>query len=335
MYTLLQYRLRYQMIAACMVLFLWAVPVEAHGNVVNIALTCVASDSARPLAKICTAFLRYADGDPVLDAKFQLTARREGKLEPALGPVAFAPMDREGVYSARVTFPAYGHWRMKFQVISPGSGETEIVESLLPPAPGSVSGVPAQLQVTFQFGLADVRNIGLRVMHLLGAAGWFSSIVVVLVLLRLPGSQDRVQLLGRTAAIFPRAAGGSLLLLTITGLVSAIYNVPTRPPGLYEPANITRLPFGAAYLAVFQVKMLLTLVMLAATLALGIGLHRSYGRLVRTSTERSDEDGGSITTPLVRLATVNLLVGFAIFACVVVLGYMHVISHVAAAAGLR
>ncbi len=330
--------LTYAAIAACIVMLIAIAPAEAHGKVVNIALTCVAPDPARPLTKVCTAFLKYADGDPVPNARFQMTARREGKAEAILGPVAFRSLDRDGVYSAGVNFPAYGRWRMRFQVLEPGRGEAELVENLLPPVPGTGSVAPVQLQVAFKFGLADVRNLTLRILHLLAAAGWFASIVLVLVLFRVPGPEQRARSLARAAAIFPRAAGGSLLLLTLTGIANAAYNAPTRPPGLLAPALIARLPFGSAYLAAFLTKMVLTLAVLGATVALGFILRQTYGQPAPAIAGGSPEGNGlpaSQDRKVTWLAGVNLVLGLLIFASVAVLGYLHVVTHVAAAVGAR
>lgn len=324
--------------AALLVSLLSGATVEAHGNAVNIALTCVTPDPARPLIKVCTAFLKYTDGDPVSKARFQMTARREGASEAALGPVVFTPLDREGVYSATITFPAYGRWRMKFQVREPGSGEAELVDELLPPLPGAAPEVRARLQVVFTFGLVDARNLIVRIIHFLASASWFALVFLVLVLSLLLTPEQRWHPLRRVAGAFPWAAGGSLMLIAMSGIYNAMYNVPTRAPGIFAPQVLATLPFGKAYLVAFFVKMGLMLAMLIATPLLAIALRKVYHQQAPRgggSTDASDASRADPERTVKWLAASNLLLGLLTFANVVVLGYLHMISHVGGAAGAR
>lgn len=324
--------------AVLLVSLLSGATVEAHGNVVNIALTCVTPDPARPLTKVCTAFLKYTDGDPVSKGDFQMTARREGASALALGPVIFTPLDREGVYSATITFPAYGRWRMKFQVREPGSGEAELVDELLPPLPGAAPEVRARLQVVFTFGLVDARNLIVRVIHFLASASWFALVFLVLVLSLLLTPEQRWRPLKRVAGAFPWAAGGSLMLIAMSGTYNALYNVPTRAPGIFAPQALATLPFGKAYLAAFFVKMGLVLAILIATPMLALALRKAYDLPAPLGGGMNDASGVSRADPerTVRwLAALNLLLGLLTFANVVVLGYLHMISHVGGAAGAR
>lgn len=318
-------------------LLLSAGGVEAHGNAVNIALACVTPDPARPLIKVCTAFLKYSDGDPVAGAQFQVTAQREGASQAALAPVIFRPLDREGAYSATLAFPAYGRWRMRFQVREPGSGEAELLDEILPPLPGAAPEVRARLQVIFTFGLADARNLAVRIIHFVASAAWFALVSLVFVLSLLLTPEQRWRPLGRVAQVFPWAGGGSLLLIATSGMYNALYNVPTRVPGLFAPQSLAALPFGKAYLAAFFVKMGLMVAILVATTALALMLRRVYGRPAPVG-GAGDGLGVSRTDPerpVRMLAAFNVLLGLLIFANVVVLGYLHIISHVGGAAGVR
>ncbi len=312
--------------------------VEAHGKAVNITLTCVTPDPARPLTKVCTAFLKYADGDPVLDAAFLVTAKREGQTEVTLGPVRLAPVDRVGGYSGTLMFPAYGRWRMRFQVRGSGTGEAELVDELLPPLPGAAPDVRAQFQVVFTFGLADVRNVVLRIVHLLAATAWFALVGLVLVLSRYTAPDQRWRLLRRWAATFPWIAAALLFLVALSGIANALYNTPTRPPGIFAPKTIAGLPFGQAYLVAFSFKMVLMLAILVATAALAIVLRRTYGHpapIVAGAAPGSEGVHGAPDGHVMRVAILNLALGVLTFATVVVLGYLHMISHVAAATGAR
>lgn len=309
---------------------------RAHGKEVTIAVTCLAPDPARPLTRVCTAFLRYLDGDPVRDARFELMARRVGKAEPALGPIPFSPLNRDGSYSTTVTFPAYGRWRIRFEVREGGTAAAEVEEELLPPAPGTSPRLEARQRVVLAFGLVDLRNLALRVLHLLAAALWFAAIGVVFVLGRFTAPHERGRSLARMAAPFPWAAGGSLLLVTVTGILNARFNAPGLPPGILAPETIARLPFGKAYLAVFAVKMGLMGVILISTTALALLLRRTSGTVSPPdSSAASAGDGPGPAQAVVRVAAINLVFGLLTLASVVMLGYMHILSHVAAASGAR
>lgn len=313
---------------------------EAHGKEVNIAVTCVTPDPGRPLTKACTAFLKYVDdGEPVTKANFQLSAVREGRDGQAVGPVIFRPLDQEGVYSATVTFPAYGQWRIVFQVNEPGEGKAEMVEEILPPLPGASPEIRGQLQIVFAFGLGDLRNVALRVVHLLAAVAWFALSALVLALSYLVPVQERYRLLRRLGAIFPWAAGVALLVIALSGIYSARYNTPTRPPGLFALEVFSRLPFGEAYLAAFFVKMGLALAIFATTAALALYLRKTYGSktpLVAGAAQAlsipSEERLESNRRMIGWLAAINLFLGLAVFANVVVLAYLHILSHVGGAA---
>lgn len=310
---------------------------HAHGKEVNIGVTCITPDPARPLTKLCTATLKYLDGEPVLRGRVVMTADREGG--PTLAPAPFKPLEEDGVYSLAVTFPAYGKWRMRFEVAEPGRGTAQVQETLLPPLPGTAPELRAQLQVVLQFGLADARHLAVRIVHFLAATSWFAVVFLVLVLSAAFAPEQRRRSLELVSRAFPWAAGGSLFLITTSGIYNARYNVPTRPPGLFAPGILAGLPFGKAYLVAFLVKMGLMLAIVGATATLGFALRRTYsqpapirGGMTTVDREVADEPNGRTVR---WLAALNLILGLLIFADVVVLGYLHIISHVGGAAGAR
>lgn len=293
----------------------------AHGKDINIAVACTAPDPVRPLAKVCTAFLRYPDGDPVSDALFQIAAVRSTGAATALGPFIFKPLAERGAYSVAVIFPAYGTWKMRFAVLQPGRGEAELQEELLPPAAGSGNQIAARLQLVLDFGLVDLRNLAIRIVHLLASAVWFGLVSLVLAVSVFLSPEQRMPQLRRLARAFPWVAGASLLVTGVSGAANALYNTPARSPGLFAPEVLARLPFGRVYVGVFLGKMVLMAGILIATVALGavIRVGQSNRTLVRVR----------------RLAAVNVGLGLAVFAWVIVLGYMHIIAHVGGALGAR
>ncbi len=307
---------------------------RAHGKEVNLAVTCATPDPARPLVKACTAALRYTDGDPVEGARLVVEATREGSSVADLAPVTFEPLAEGGVYSALIEFPAYGVWRMRFVLEEPAEGEAELREEILPPVPGSSSEIRAGLQIVFSFGLADVRNLAIRFAHVLGMGVWLASVAVVLIATTFVSSPERPRLLERAAAAFPWAAAGGLALLGLSGILNAVYNTPTRPPGLFAPGNTAKLPFGEVYLGTFLLKMVLVVAAVWGTAALSVALRhacREPASMVADGTV-----GSRLVGPerrVWRIAALDLGLGVLILAVVVVMAYFHIISHVGGAAG--
>ncbi len=306
----------------------------AHSKEANLAVTCATPDPGRPLIRACTAVLRYSDGDPVEGARLVVVATREGPDGAALDPVPFEPLGEQGVYSAIVEFPAYGTWRMRFILREPAEGEAELRDEILPPVPGASSEIRAQLQIVFKFGLADVRNLALRFAHVLGVGAWFASVALVLLATTLVAPEERPRLLGRVAAQFPWAAGGSLVLVAVSGILNAVYNTPTRPPGLFAPGNTAKLPFGEVYLGTFLLKMVLAVATVWGTAALSVALRRACREPAGMVAD------GTVGSRLVgperrvrRIAALDLGLGALILAVVVVMAYFHIISHVGGAAG--
>lgn len=321
-------------------LFVLAGPAAwAHGKEVSIGVSCSAPSAARPLTRACTAVLTYADGDPVRDAELRLTALREGRSDSPV-TASFTPLAQPGTYSAIVAFPAYGRWRMRFVLAGSDRGAAELIDEILPPAPGASSEIRARLQVVTAFGAADMRNLALRIVHMLAAVAWFGLSAVVLAVARISPPQRRWRLLRRVAGIFPWAAGAAFAALAVSGALSAAYNAPTRAPGLYSPASIARLPFGEAYLAAFLAKMVLAVGTIVGTVALGVLLrrHRTVpvpvsGASIAVSERQATALPDRIPKTLARLAAVNLVMDVLLLVDLVVLGYLHVISHVGGASG--
>ncbi|MBI2237717.1 MAG: hypothetical protein HYU54_04220 [Actinobacteria bacterium] len=307
---------------------------DAHSNEANLAVTCATPDPGRPLIEACTAALRYSDGDPVEGARLVVVATREGPGGAALDPVPFEPLGKPGVYSAIVEFPAYGTWRMRFVLREPAEGEAELRDEILPPVPGASSEIRAQLQIVFKFGLADVRNLALRFAHVLGVGAWFGSVALVLLATTLVAPEERPRLLRRGAAAFPWAAGGSLVLVAVSGILNAVYNTPTRPPGLFAPGSTAKLPFGEVYLGTFLLKMVLVVAAVWGTAALSVALRhacREPASMVADGTVASRLVGPE--RRVWRIAALDLGLGVLILAVVVVMAYFHIISHVGGAAG--
>ena len=140
--------------------------------------------------------------------------------------------------------------------------------------------------------------------------------------------------LHRMARRFPWAAGISLVVVAATGMYTVRYNAPAPAPGLFAPWLLARLPFSGSYLAVFGVKMSLMLAIAVSTFAQAVLPRRAYGRSSGAAADLP-APGHAADRPLARLAWATLAVGLLVFADVVVPGYLHTITHLAAAAGVR
>jgi hypothetical protein len=307
---------------------------EGHGREVNIGVSCVALDPARPLSKVCTAVVAYLDGDPVADAKLSLTASREDGARRAFGPVAFQPGGEAGVYTAAFDYPAYGKWLATVRVAEPGEGGADLREEVLPPLPGAINSSAtnaARVRIVLDLDAREVTSVVVRGVHLFAAMAWFAlSALVLAASLALSGSQ-RERHMRSLARIFPWAAGGSLLAVALTGWYNATYNAPTRPPGLFDPASIGRLSFGEAYLFAFLVKMVLSAAILAVSVGLAVALRRAYTpalppRIAGGAAHALAARG--VERLVVGLSVVNIVMGLLVFAVVVVIGYLHILTHI-------
>ncbi len=312
---------------------------SAHGGPVNIGVSCMTPDTARPLAKVCTAAVTYGDGDQVTDAQLSLTASREGGDRRSFGPIPFQAAGEEGVYTAAFQYPAYGKWLVEIEAVAPGSGRVELREEITPPLPGAIgSGASeARVRIVLDFDTRELANIVVRAVHLGAATAWFAVSALVLAASLFLNGPERERALRSLAAWFPWVAGAAFLVLAGTGSYIAVYNVPARTPGLFDPNLVQRLPYGSAYLMAFAAKMGLTAAIVAGSGAMAIVLRRGFSPLRPIA-------GGALATsfPVTRverwvvgLSLANMALGVFVFIDVVVLGYLHILTHIGGIYGAR
>ncbi len=324
---------------AALIVLRAGLPVEAHGKEVEVRLTCPAADAAEPLTRRCQALVSYTtDGDPVSDARLTLNAVRSGKGTGEISGVPLLPSGQLGRYTATLTLPAYGTWTIAAQLAAPAEGRIQIEEAILPPFGPSIPAQDARVRLVVGFGVRDALNIVMLAAHLVGTIGLFAanSAVFVAGFLRVsdPGYRKRI------AHIFPRAAGGSFIVLGASGIYNAVYNAPTRAPGLVHPGMIAGLPFGSAYLIAFAAKMVLVVVLFAGTILLAARLrHGLLWRLPRASrgleTAFIHGAAGPAAPPVrwdvsVALAATNLLTGAALLLTAAAASYLHLLTHAGA-----
>ena len=210
---------------------------------------------------------------------------------------------------------------------------------MLPPLPGTAGSrvSEARVRIVLDFDKRELTNILMRVFHLGAAAAWFGASGVVLAASLFLNGPERERVMRSLARWFPWLAGTSFLGLALTGWYNAAYNVPIRPPGLFDPGLMGRLPFGSAYLMAFLAKMSLTALMVLVAGALALTLRRTISVSVRPMIA-----GGSAPNALpamhsqrsvVVLSGLNVLLGILVFVAVVVLGYLHILTHIGGLSG--
>jgi hypothetical protein len=133
-------------------------------------------------------------------------------------------------------------------------------------------------------------------------------------------------------AAFP-AALLSLVVLVISGLYTGYFDAPVRPPGVFNVEALANVPFGFQYAAAF-----------ASKVVLGFGLLALLWRVRRTRQSEPDHHASASGMGMFRgqgFGTAHwLTVGFGfltllLLADVVVLVYLHYISHLGSTLPVR
>lgn len=314
---------------------------EAHGKEVQIELRCAPADPAMPLDQRCQAVVTAAnDGDPVSDARLTLEAVRPEKGDHATGE-AIRPTGEPGHYAGTIRLSAYGTWILSAQVEAPAEGKVELTQEVLPPSGTASPVAQIRARLLISFNSRDVANIAALVAHLVGSLAFFASTAAVLVVGVIAKGQRGIEQRRRIARAFPWLAGVTFALIAASGFYNAMYNSPTRQPGLLHPGDVASLPFGDAYLIAFGVKMLLAVALTLGTAMLAFRLRRSVSWLVPSVAGGAQALFDEITTrnsllaelrkdACVLWAATNLLAGGALLINVVVLDYLHLLSHAGA-----
>jgi len=336
--------------------FFLASPALAHGKEETIKLSCRALQASAPLERTCLAtVVATNDGDPVTDGRLTLTAARPGKSDDGLAPVRFSPEAKEGEYVASFTLPAYGTWQFRVEIDKPAEGQVSLEQEILPPS-GSDSPVDqVEIQLLRAFDLRDVANIVSLGLHLVGTMVILGANASIFVMAMFIDGPAGMRIRRSAVRFFPWLALASFALLAISGAYNAAYNSPSSSPGLYTPGRVASLPFGDAYVATFALKMVLAGVLVCGTGLLAIALQktpswlalpiaggaslgqsRQTERLVDGRARRSRDADTEATTrgrTIAVIAAANVLDGVAILALVLVMDYLHLLSHAEALFG--
>lgn len=308
-----------------------AVTAEAHSPDVSVVIKPGTMDADQPLVRQYVADVRYADNDPVLGARVTIVGRRREGAGEALGPFAFRPGDRPGVYLSEVSFSRYGSWDMTVTVDSPGKGTTTFLEKVDPVLTAVGGGVAKTFTAFGSFRLSETAQVLVRALHALAGVAWFGLTGVMLSVHWLLPASLRGRFLAMLARPFPWIAAVSFAVILISGLYTSYYSAPIRPPGVFNIAVMGRLPYGIPYLTVYFMKVggLVLLLILGFRMAKAL---RAIERLVAPS-------GGAVALAtshapvldevvvLHRLAILNAALGVLVVLAIVLLGYFHNLSH--------
>ncbi len=311
----------------------------AHGKEISLKVSSFAPDPQEPLVRLYRVRVIFAgDREPVTDAKVQLTATRQGS-GPRLEAVHLEPLNEPGFYAAQVTFPLFGTWDVTFEVQEPGEGEAIFIEDLIPAGPTRESSEVRQqvLEIFFRFNWTDVAAIFVRVSHTLGSFVWFGLTGVILFAYVFLPPASRTPVFRKLSSVFLPAGVVSLVLLGASGVYTAAFGAPIRPPGVFDLDVMLQIPFGAQYLGVIAFKAvalaacgvlvfrMARALKMAAIPAIGGG---SMTMVVDVAVERLDAVA-ALQRRLIRLAIVNAVIGLSLMAAIVIAIYLHNISHLA------
>lgn len=312
----------------------------AHGKEVRVEVSSFTPDPDESLTRLYRVYVVYAgDLDAVTDATVHFTAQRQGG-GPPVEPILLQPLNEAGVYASEVIFPLYGSWDVTLSVAEFGEGETRFVEDVVPLGPTVDTDEVRQqvLELFFRFGWRDVAAIVVRVAHSLSSITLFGLTGVVLVAYAFVQPRSRAHLFQKLSRVFLPAAIASIALLAVSGLYTAIFSAPIKPPGVFDFDVMRQIPFGPAYLATIAFKplALTALTFLAFRMAKALrtaSIPVPMGGSVATISNDTDSlasiEAALQTTPLLRLAVTNAVIGVLLAIDVVLAVYIHYISHLA------
>ena len=170
----------------------------------------------------------------------------------------------------------------------------------------------------------EATSVALVTAHSAGALAWMVAVLGLVLANRMGPGAGRTEITGFIRRHYSLLAGGGLLLLTVTGVLTAVY----ASAGLTQPTTLMRSTLGTAYVAVFGLKLALVAGSVATSWRVGRVLNpasrpgsrvRVRPRLASVGAMANDDPGPR----LYRLAEANALFAALIVGCVVVLGQLH------------
>ena len=312
----------------------------AHGKELSLDVSSFAPDPDDPLTRLYSVTVVYAgDLDPVTGAQVRFAATRQ-RGGPPMDSVLLVPLNDPGLYAALVTFPMFGPWDVSLTVEEYGSGEASFVEYLAPADPDRDSSDARQqvIQLFFGFDWRDVAAIAVRISHSFGALAWYGVTLVVLATFWMLPTASRPALFRRLSRFFPTIAAISLGALAISGIYTAAYSAPIKPPGVFDFDVMWRIPFGQAYLATIGFKAVAGLVSVYIAFAMAKAFRAASAPIFAggsiaveclESTTFQYKELHVAQRPLLRLAVANVFLGIGLAIAVTLSIYLHYISHLA------
>jgi len=306
----------------------------AHDVVVITLSTINTPDPGDPLRKVYEVSARYADeGAPIEGGALELTAEREG-LGGRVGPLQFTPISPPGQFEVEVRYPTYGAWNVRVKVTKGGSGEATFRQEILPVSGGG--GAEPVVRIVLGYSTRDVTNIVVRVVHLGTGAVWLilSAVVLAFAMIRDP---ERPRRLASVSGVYAWAGGALLAASILSGVYNSLYSTPLVYPGILKTGVLLDLPFGGDYLVTFLVKMGLVAAGTLGTVYVAYVLRRWFRvPLPLPAGGAIDErEGWSPEKRLAVAAGIVVAAGVLIMLDVVVLNYLHRLTHLGAFARSR
>lgn len=314
----------------------------AHAKELSLEVSSFTPDPQEPLVRLYRVFVVYAgDRDPVSGARVDLTAERQGG-GPPMEPALLEPLNEPGLYAAQVTYPLYGSWSVTLRVEElQGEGKVSFVEEVIPAGPTSDSNEVRRqvLDLFFRFNWWDVVAIVVRISHTLAGVIWFGLTGVILAAYGFLQPASRAPLFRRLSSVFLPATILSLAVLAASGVYTAIFSAPIKPPGVFDLDVMWRIPFGPAYLATIAFKALALgvsghlMMRMAKALriaSLPVPMGASSFAITASGTPALREIAiAAKESPLLRLAVTNVVIGLLLAVDIVLAVYLHNISHLA------
>ncbi len=322
----------------------FAGPALAHGKEVEIKISSFAPDPADPLTKLFRAVVTFKDGDPVEGATVLLETERQGG-GPVVAAVELKPLSEPGVYAGQVKFPIFGNWETRLTVVGreEGEGAVSFIEEVAPSAPESSAAATREarervLELFFSFNLGDIINILVRLSHTLGSIAVYglSAMTVVAHLFLSPAS--KAMFFRRLSRVYWPVIAAGIVVLILSGVYAAAYGAPIKASGVFNIDVMWEIPYGPVYLGAilyksiaFAISAVVMYKMAAAMRTAGNAIPPAEGASVDSLPMAAavSTTKAATSSQLFRLAAVNTALGLSLIVAVVVVMYLHNLSHLA------
>lgn len=305
---------------------------EAHtgGKAIPKIDVAVTPQSSAPLTQDITVTITDADsGSPVTGAEVTIAANMETIHEMELEPVTVPPTAVAGKYATALRLLMAAEWKLIVAVggatVQPATQEVivrasfgNVIESEPDPQASTRVTQRPPTKISGSLTLGDVLPIASLAIHSAAAVFWVLATLLLMFAADPAGrgwlTDERREAIGGEKSWYRRAALGAGLLVVATGLFNGLVAAPftlTPTPGAI--ATAMRAPFGTLYLVILGAKIAIFVAIVVVNRLTG-----------EDEDDRADAAHFALRADLVLLPLLLL--------AVVMLRYVHILSHVAQAA---